>query len=171
MSLGVTRPLFTQKWVDGLRASAESAMVAEVSIYTVVGEPQYDPDTDSWTAETTTYYSGKARVQPIRSVLTAEAPGNTSTVQGVRIQIPISAFADDFRPGMQVAVTSSPLNATLTEFEYHLSGVVDSSNPFERTLEAKVNQETVRSPYVVTPDDPEEPEEPVDPEEPGDGDG
>lgn len=143
MSLGTTRPLFTQKWVDGLAPVAESAMVADVSIYVVDGEPSYDPDTDEWTAETTTYYSGKARVQPIRSVLTAEAPGNTSTVQGVRFQIPISAFADDLRPGMLVTVTSSPLNTTLTEFEYVLHGVVDSSNPFERTLEAKVNQETV----------------------------
>lgn len=143
MSLGNARPLFTQDWVDGLTPAAKAGMVAEVSIYVVVGEPQYNVETDTWDAETTTYYSGIARVQPIRSVLTVEAPGNTSTVQGVRFQIPIEAFADDFRPGMPVAVTSSPLNTTLTEFEYHLSGVMDSSNPFERTLEAKVNQETV----------------------------
>lgn len=168
MSLGATRPLFTQKWVDGLRASAEAGMVAEISIYETTGEPVYDPDTDTWTAETTTYYSGKARVQPIRSVLTAEAPGNTSTVRAIRLQIPVTEFADDLRPGMLVAVTASPLNTFLLEFEYVLSGVVDSSNPFERTLEAKVNQETVRAPYVVTPDDPDDP---VDPEEPGDGDG
>lgn len=142
MSLGVVRPLFTQKWVDGLKAAVESAMGAEIAIYEIVGEPSYDPDTDEWNPTTQTYYTGKARIQPIRSVLTAEAPGNTSTVQGIRFQIPIDAFADDLRPGMLVDVTASPLNTTLLEFEYVLSGVVDSSNPFERTLEAKVNQET-----------------------------
>lgn len=142
MSLGGTKPLFTQAWVDGLKGVAESAMVAEIAIYEVVGEPTYNPSTDTWVETTTTYYAGKARVQPIRSVQTAEAPGNTSTVQGIRFQVPISEFADDLRPGMFVDVTSSPLNTTLLEFEYILSGVVDSSNPFERTLEAKVNQET-----------------------------
>jgi hypothetical protein len=142
MSLGAARPLFTQAWVDGLKAAAESAMVAEIAIYETIGEPSYNPVTDTWSQTTQTYYLGKARVQPIRSVLMAEAPGNTSTVQGIRFQIPIDAFADDLRPGMLVDVTDSPLNTTLLEFEYVLNGVIDSSNPFERTLEAKVNQET-----------------------------
>lgn len=142
MSLGTVRPIFTQAWVDGLKAVAESGMAAEISIYETTGEPVYDPDEDEWTETTTTYYTGKARVQPIRSVQTAEAPGNTSSVQGIRFQIPIGAFADDIRPGMLASVTSAPLNTTLLDFDYVISGVVDSSNPFERTLEAKVNQET-----------------------------
>lgn len=141
MSLGTSRPLFTQAWVDGLRASVESAMVATITIYVVVGEPAYNPTTDTWTESRTTYYTGKARIQPIRSTQVAEAPGNTSSIQGVRVQIPVTELSDDLRPGMRLDVTASPLNATLLDFSYVISDVVDSSNPIERTLEAKIDQE------------------------------
>lgn len=143
MSLVVARPLFSQKWVDGLKGVPESAMVAEVAVFVIEGEPVYDPELDTWVETTTTFYLGKARVQPIRAVQIAESPGDTATIQGIRFQIPVSEIADDLRPNMRVNVTASPLNASLLAFDYVLHSVVDSSNPIERTLEAKLNQEIV----------------------------
>ena len=116
-------------------------MVATVEIYTE-GQRDYDPDTDTWVVPTTVHYTGKARVQPVRSSREVVKTGDATTVQRVRFQIPVGS-TPALRPDVLVKVTSSPLNPSLLTYQFVVVEMVDSSNPFEQTFEATVNNETV----------------------------
>ena len=144
------RPIFTQKWQDGLAPAAETAMPAVVRIFTL-GERVYVPEENDYVVETIQLYgpidgvegSGKARVQPLRSSRYEIQPMDSTYVQTVLISIPIGAAQGvDFRPGNQARVLESPLNTINTDYQYVLNEIVDSSNPFERTLLFTVNLET-----------------------------
>lgn len=135
------RPLFSAKWVAGLAPVAEAAMAARIKVYTP-GPRTYDPDTDTWEVSETVHYTGKARVQPVRSSRDEANTGDATTVQRVRFQIPVGSLPE-LRPDMQVRVTESPLNPSLLSYLFIAVEVADSSNPFEQTFEAMMNNETV----------------------------
>lgn len=141
MALGPTRPLFDQRWVDRLSPSVETSMVASVQFYDPnSGTATYDPVTGTYTTTPTVVYSGKARVQPVRSASDAA----DTTVQSVLVSIPIAVGKTlDLRPYHRGKVTSSPLNPTLLNFVYVVKEVMDSSNPLERTFYFTVDQEAV----------------------------
>lgn len=149
--MGLTRkpkPLFTQAWVDGLRAVPEAGMTARFKISsTTYGA--WDPATDDKEVLVhKVYYEGPARVQPLRTATRRTTEGNDTSVQPVLVSIPISTpeFPDimdtDFRVGLDGEVTSSPLNPALMLVKFRLSEFLDSSNPFERTIMFNVNQES-----------------------------
>lgn len=144
------RPIFTQEWQDGLARSVQTAMPAVVRIFTL-GERVYVPEENDYVIETVQLYgpidgvagSGKARVQPLRSSRYEIQPMDSAYVQTILISIPIAAAQGvDFRPGNQARVLESPLNTINTDYQYVLNEIVDSSNPFERTLLFTVNLET-----------------------------
>jgi hypothetical protein len=136
--------LFTQAWVDSLKGAPESAMVAEVLITNPNSSTRvYDPDTDEWNDVSTIVYTGKARVQPLRSAAEKAALGNETTVQTVLVSVPIATRTVNFRPGMMLEVLTAALNPSLETYQFVLVEIVDSSNPFERTLMFQLNQETV----------------------------
>jgi len=137
------RPLFSLEWQARHAKQVERAMVAEIAIYEVVGEPVYNTVTDTWSATTTTWYIGKARVQPISSSFRAEVPGNDTSVQKTLFSIPVAQIALELRPALLVSVTASPLNTSLLAYSFVLSEVLDSSNPLEKTLYCTSNLETV----------------------------
>lgn len=141
------RPLFNTAWQAGLARSAETAQIATILIYDpATSTSTYNPVTNKFESIPVTIYSGPARVQPIRSAAeTSDGGGNDTTVQTIRVQLPIDATVGiDFRPRHRGKVTSSPLFTGLTKYVYTLREVADSSNPFERTLEFDVNQEAVQ---------------------------
>jgi len=131
--------IFTQEWVDALKGTPESAMAAKVRIYTQ-GELVYVPGENEYIVEEITHYSGKARVQPIRMEVQTFQTGNPTSIQNIRVQLPIGANFD-IRLGMVVQVTSAPLNPVLEEYIYNISKVADSSNPIERTFQCTIDQE------------------------------
>lgn len=137
------RPLFSLAWQARHAKQVERAMIAEIAIYEVVGEPVYDTETDTWDAETTTWYTGKARVQPISSSFHAYTPGNDTSVQKTLFSIPVAQMALELRPALQTAVTSSPLNTSLLAYAFVISELLDSSNPIEKTFYCTSNLETV----------------------------
>lgn len=136
--------MFSQGWVNGLKHVPESAMTATIKVTDPrnAGEPVYDPDKDEWTAPTTpTVYTGKARVQPIRSDVYRTRPGDSTNTLAIRFSIPVANIGTDIRPGMEVAVTSAPLNPSLLGYVFYVSEGVDSSNPFEKTFHAVTDLE------------------------------
>lgn len=136
--------LFNPAWVARLKGAPESAMAATVYIYDPNSSTEvYDADTDTWTETPTSVYSGRGRVQPLRSANDREQPGNETTVQTVLVSIPITTNTLDFRPGLQMEVLTAPLNPSLLTYKFVLQEILDSSNPLERTLMFQVNQETV----------------------------
>jgi len=138
-----SRPLFSLEWQARHARQTERAMIAAIAIYEVVGEPVYDTATDTWTAETTTWYTGRARVQPISSAFQAAASGNSTSVQKTLFSIPIAQIALELRTDLLVAVTASPLNTSLLAYSFVISEVLDSSNPIEKTFYCTSNLETV----------------------------
>lgn len=131
--------IFTPEWVEMLAPTAEAAMAADIKVY-VVGDREYNPEDHEYTVEETTYYTGKARIQPIRMEVQTHLTGNPTSIQNIRVQIPI-ADNFDIRMGMKMRVTNAPLNPVLKNYIYEISKVMDSSNPFERTFQCQIDQE------------------------------
>ena len=134
---------FTQEWVNSLAHAPESGMVGAILVTDVRGLTKvYDLDTDTWTYPTApTVYSGKARVQPIRSEVYRTRPGDSTNVLAIRFSIPVGSIGTDIRPGMQVEVTAAPLNPSLLEYVFYVSEGVDSTNPIEKTFHAVTDLE------------------------------
>lgn len=144
---GSPATIFTQRWQDELAPVAESAMAATIRIYDPrISEAGWDFELGEYVGGTgpTTIYSGSARVQPLRSATEKAQPGDTALTQAVLVSVPIGKAEglvfDTFHLG---EVTSAHLNPDLLRFVYSVREVVDSSNPFERTLLFSVNQEAV----------------------------
>lgn len=133
------RPLFTQRWVDGAKAAPESAMIAEIAIYTY--DKTYDVDTDTWDVETTTWYEGKARVQPLRGANLADQRGDDTLIQTFLFSIPVAVQGLPLTTAMDVRVLNGGLNATLTSFDFRITEISDSSNPIEKTFYAQFNSD------------------------------
>lgn len=135
-------PLFTPRWVSGLAPVAESGMGAGIEVYTSSLDRVYDIATDTWSSSPDTiHYAGVARVQPIRSARDSSKPGDATSVELVRVQIPIAATFD-IRPDQRVRVVYAPLNPHLLGYQLVVHEIVNSSNPFEQTFECTVNNET-----------------------------
>lgn len=136
--------LFNQGWVDDLAPVANSGMTAKVLVFfqeTVsVG---YNPDTGEMEYETEpiTLYEGVGRVQPMRMARNVPNNAADTIVQAVRFQIPVGDYG--IRPKHRIRVLEADLNPDLVNFEYVIQGVMNSSNPFEITLEAQVDTEVV----------------------------
>jgi hypothetical protein len=134
-------PLFTQGMVDAMQPSVTSVMAAEGRIYRSV-RGEYDETTNTYPLTYVYNITSKMRVQPLRSATPRIIPNNTTDVQTVLVSVPISALgATDVRPGDQVRVTSAPLNPALTKYTYIIFEIMDSSNPLERTVLCRSDQE------------------------------
>lgn len=133
--------IFTQGMVDAMRPSVTSVMAAEGRIYRAERGP-YDPETNDFPLTYIYDITSKMRVQPLRSATPRIIPNNTTDVQTVLVSVPIGALGTtDVRTGDQVRVTSAPLNPVLTKYTYIVFEIMDSSNPLERTLLCRMDEE------------------------------
>jgi hypothetical protein len=135
-------PLFTPEWVAAVKGTPESGMTATGQVVRL-GQRVYDPATNTYTyPDRMVLYSGKMRVQPLRTATPRIMPNDTTSAQTVLISMPIAALDGlDIQTGDRVIVTASPLNAQLTELQYIIKEFMDSGNPVERTVLCEVNQE------------------------------
>lgn len=134
-------PIFSQGLVDTMRPSVEAVMAAEGRVYRAKRGP-YDPVTNDYPLVYDYNITSRMRVQPLRSATPRIIPNNTTDVQTVLVSVPINALgATDVRPGDQVRVTEAPLNPALLNYTYIIFEVMDSSNPLERTLLCRSDQE------------------------------
>lgn len=141
-NLPVLGPLFTPEWRDRYAPIIERSMIAEGQVTYQTGEEIYDPVTDTWTTPHVVVYSGKMRVQPLRTAQHREPPGNATEQQTYLFSVPYSATDIDFRSGMTVKVTNGGLNRSLEGYEFVIVEMTDSSNPIEKTFYAVQNLET-----------------------------
>lgn len=137
--------VFTQQWQTTLSRIPERFMSAKIRVTKPgEGERTYDPLTDTWTEPgAVVLYEGKARLQPLRSARDAKNPGDDTSIQAVRLQVPLNAIPD-LAMNYEVEVLECPTNPSLVKFEYIVNEIVDGSNPIEQTFEATVNNESVR---------------------------
>jgi hypothetical protein len=139
-----SREIFSEAWVQAVRSAPESAMTASISLFRPSGiPPVYNSATGEYTSSPdTVLYTGLARVQPLRTASKRDNPGNETSVQQVLFSIPIANKAVDLRTDVQARVILCALNPALVTYRYHVSEVMDSSNPIERTFLCVVDQET-----------------------------
>src|SRR5690625_5230825 len=131
--------IFTPEWVNALKGSPESGMAAEIQVYSR-GEVVYNAELNEYTTEETVHYSGKARVQPIRMEVQTYQVRNPTSIQNIRVQIPIDADFD-VRRAMVGRVTAAPRYEVPTRYSSNVPKVADSSSPFERTFQSTIDQE------------------------------
>jgi multidrug resistance efflux pump len=68
---------------------------------------------------------------------------NDTFVRQVQVQINFTNNQiADIRPGDYMQVSASPYDATLTKFVYVVRSVINSSNPWQRTLICEVDMES-----------------------------
>lgn len=135
-------PLFSQAWVDAVKGAPEAGMVATGTIERL-GQSVYDPATNTYTyPNKQTLYSGKMRVQPMRTATPRIIPNDTTSAQTVLVSVPIAPLLGvDVRVSDRVVVSEASLNPNLTALQYIVKEFMDSSNPVERTFLCEVNQE------------------------------
>lgn len=135
-------PLFTPEWVAAVKPTPEAGMTA-TGEFVRLGRKVYDPATNTYTyPDRMVLYTGRMRVQPLRTATPRIIPNDTTSVQTVLISAPIDAFDGlDIQVSDRVFVTASPLNPQLVVLQYIIKEFMDSSNPVERTFLCEVNQE------------------------------
>lgn len=138
--------LFDQAWVDGLKHIPEMGMVAQIEIYDPeLSEMVWNNGTNEYeTSEGPPLYTGKARVQPLRSAGQKAVPTNSTSTQTILFSIPIANKALDLKTHYQVRVLEATLNPALVPLTYVISEFIDSSNPLEKTFYCTTDQELRR---------------------------
>lgn len=117
-------------------------MPATVRLFRKNPERIYDPETNTYIDDPIELYTGKSRIQPLRSSRFEPAPMDSSYWQTVLISVPIApVLGIDFRVADQARVNEAPLNPAILKYQYVVNEIIDSSNPFERTLLCTVSLE------------------------------
>lgn len=129
--------VFTADWQDRLKDAPERGMVAAVTIYdSEAAESTWVPGTGLVTVPSDPWFTGKARIQPIRNAQYIEG----DRVQAVRVSLPIDGpFTGSISTGYVLEVTNGGLNPDNMALVYNGIETMDSSNPLERTLVFEVN--------------------------------
>ena len=130
--------LFSQEWVDENKDVPESAMNCAITITRITGTGAWDPVTGTVTSTTTTVLTTKARIQPLRSSVPKEVPGNDTFTQVMLVSYPVTKTAT-VKVGDILKVTASPLNADLLRYDFRVKELMDSGNILERTIQCEVD--------------------------------
>lgn len=151
-----SRPAVDPRWSFHNSAIEKSLRLASVEIYNPDSTSSvYDPETNTWSGDTTLLWVGKARIQPRSSsarigeggnIIRAIDPGASQIVEvhiGLRENqlVGSEGVMPDLRPGHRMLVTDSPLDQQLRNFVFVVRSVINSSNPWHRALLCEVNQE------------------------------
>ena len=130
--------LFSQAWVDENKDVPESAMNCAITITRITGTGAWKPETGTVTSTTTTVLTTKARIQPLRSSVPKEVPGNDTFTQVMLVSYPVE-YTQEIRVGDIVKVTSSPQNPDLLRRPFKVKEYMDSGNILERTIQCEVD--------------------------------
>ena len=130
--------LFSQEWVDENKDVPESAMNCAITITRITGTGAWNPETGTVTSTTTTVLTTKARIQPLRSSVPKEVPGNDTFTQVMLVSYPVTKTAT-VKVGDILKVTASPLNVDLLRYDFRVKELMDSGNILERTIQCEVD--------------------------------
>lgn len=104
----------------------------------------YDVDTGALVIVPWLVYSGPARIQPLRTDLNSKIVANDTTIRAVQfwIDYPMDGEIPDVRPGFEVVVTDGGNDQYLQFYEYIVTGAMNSSMAWNRTIGTSVNLES-----------------------------
>lgn len=149
-----TRGIIDPRWVYHNRAVRDTLNAVEIQIFNPqISEDSYDPETNSWSGETTVLWQGLAQIKTVRSPASRVMKLNPSSIQEVEFHIDFKGNTlegsegemPELRPNYQIFVTSSPLDPQLEAFIYNITGVVNDTLSWHRVITCEVDQEMKRS--------------------------
>lgn len=125
------------KIAEEMRATVSNWYNASVQIIdTNIREQTWNMATNTYGNSTESIvWSGRARVQPIKSERLPDIEIAQGGVQGVRIQVPYDANLSLIRKGMQVRVTDGGEDHILEDLVFVVRSAINSSYGWNRTIE------------------------------------
>lgn len=144
------RQILHPDWSYHHRGVAKGLQICSVTIYNEqLANRAYNATTNTWDSTQTAIWAGNARIQHVRNENDRNLIGNNTITQTVQVQIDFSGNTIsgssgamvDIRPGNFLVVNSSPIDPMLQKFVYIVKSVVNSSNPWVRTLLCDVDME------------------------------
>lgn len=84
-------------------------------------------------------WSGKARIQPVGSERLVDLDIARGSIRAVRFQIPHDASLPLVRAGLQIIVTDGGQDSVLENLMFIVTGSINSSYKWNRTIECEVN--------------------------------
>jgi hypothetical protein len=145
-----TRGILDPRWLGHHRSVAMGLQICNITIYNEnLGSRTYNATTNAWTNADTAVWSGKARIQGTTNASDRMVKVNPTSVREVEFQISFNkntlagsgGAMPDLRPGNYIIVNNSPYDATLQKYSYIIKSVINSSNPWQRTLLTEVDME------------------------------
>lgn len=89
------------------------------------------------------YWHGASRIQPIRRNLNSKETTNDTQRRTIQFQLAWAkdGTLPDVRPGHQIIVSNGGNNQLLTQYQYTITGTINSSAAWNNTIFADVNLE------------------------------
>ena len=139
-----SRSALHPQWVTHNRNVSTSFQICTASIYRQnLSDRVYNAVANTWNSTSTQLWTGPARIQPLSASNQRTVMTNDTFVRQVQVQINFTNNQiADIRPGDYMQVSASPYDATLTKFVYVVRSVINSSNPWQRTLVCEVDMES-----------------------------
>jgi len=102
-----------------------------------------DIDAGTTTVTVTPLWAGRCRIQPIKDVLDLKTTLNDTTVRTVQVW-PYwleDDFTIDLKPGLELVCIDGYNDPQLVNYQYIVTGAMNSSMGWQRTIKCRVNME------------------------------
>ena len=135
-------------------APATALYFAEIEIFNPSSsESVYNASSNTWSAVRDIVWTGKARIQTVRSASNRANIVNPTSIRELEVFIPLTGntltgsvgVMPEIRTGYQIFVTDSPYDETLKNFVINVRSAMNSSNPWEKMLYCESDQEVKRA--------------------------
>lgn len=149
-----TRPAIHPKWLTHNNNVESSFHLLTIEIFDPnVQGGTYDAATNTWTSSRSVLWTGKARLQAVRSASNRQNKMNPTSIQEVEVHIDLRgntlAGAEytmpEIRPSYQIFITDSPYDETLESYILTVRSSVTTSNPWGRMLLCEIDEEAKRN--------------------------
>ena len=148
-----SRPAIHPKWLTHNNNVESSFHLATIEIYDPdIAEGTYDALTNTFTSARTVLWTGKARIQAVRSSMLRSADNNPTNIQELEVHIDMRGNTlagseytmPDIRPNYQIFVTDSPYDETFENYILTVRSSISTSNPWGKMLLCEVDLEANR---------------------------
>lgn len=149
-----TRPAIHPKWLTHNNNVESSFHLLTIEIFDPnVEGGTYDAATNTWTSSRSVLWTGKARLQAVRSASNRQNKMNPTSIQEVEVHIDMRGNTlegaeytmPEIRPSYQIFITDSPYDETLESYILTVRSSVTTSNPWGRMLLCEIDEEAKRN--------------------------
>ena len=145
-----SRPAIHPKWLTHNNNVESSFHLATIEIYDPeINDGSYNAATNTFTSSRTVLWTGKARIQAVRSSILKQNDNNPTNSQELEVHLDMRGNTlagsegemPDIRPNYQIFVTSSPYDETLENYILTVRSSISTSNPWGKMLLCEVDLE------------------------------